>query len=378
MQQTTDRTRSGPSPQPGSPHAGVGKTVLHDIRHGSIHRSVRQDLRDLHDFYLDDEARARLQRMRPIKRGLMRLLWIMEQLILKLSPARRILLLISLFLFGVGRVSFESGNVSYEFQWGPVAFIILLVVLMLELKDKLLARQEIEVGRAVQIALLPDDHPTLPGWEFWLFTRPANDVGGDLVDYLPVHDTGLGLALGDVAGKGLGAALLMAKLQATLRAFVPESTSLADLGARMNAILCRDSPPARFATLVYFEVQPNSGEVRLLNAGHPLPLIVRARTLEQLPPAAVPLGFITTANYSEQRAVLEPGDLLVVYSDGLTEAQNRAGSFFSEERLLAMAPQLRGISAAAAGTLLLDEVVFFAGDLRQSDDLSLILARRTN
>jgi hypothetical protein len=374
----SDRIRSaaprGAGEKPASP--GLRETVLHDLRDGGFPRSLRRDLEELHEFYLSDETRARLESMPRIKRWFLRAWWLLEQLVLKLSPTRRLLLLISLALSVMNGLSYHRGNVRVDLQVSVLSFVILLVVLMLELKDKLLVREEIEVGRAVQKALLPSANPNLPGWDLCLFTRPANDVGGDLVDFLRLRGDHLGLALGDVAGKGLGAALLMAKLQATLRAFAPNSESLAVLGTQVNAIFCRDSLPERFATLVYFELGPNSGEVRLLNAGHPLPIVVRAGSIEQLPPAALPLGFLPDAEYTQQRLDVGPGDLLLVYSDGLTEAGNRAGELFGDERLLALVPQLRGLTAEAAAARLVAEVERFAGDARQSDDLSLVLARR--
>ena len=355
---------------------GVLKTVLSDIRQGELRRTLRRDLQDLSEFYLEDEARARLKRMPRLHRFFFWTGWLLKQLILKLPPIRRLLLVSALLLFVIGGMSFHQGNVRIDLGGNPVSFVILLVVLMLELKDKLLARREIEVGRAVQQALLPDTNPTLAGWDIWMFTRPANDVGGDLVDYLSLRGERLGVALGDVAGKGLGAALLMARLQATLRAFAPDSESLAVLGARMNAILGRENPKQQFATLVYFELEPGSGEVRLLNAGHPLPILLRAAEVQQLPPVALPLGLMTGSAYSEQRFTIAPGDMLIVYSDGLTEAETRAHDLFGEERLLQLLPQLRGLEAEAAGTRLLAEVQRFVADQPQSDDLSLILARR--
>lgn len=380
MPVTSKRARVDPPRGDGAPgkSPSVFKTVLRDIRQGELRRTLRRDLQDLSEFYLEDEARARLQRMPRIKRFFFWTGWLLKQLILRLPPIRRLLLVVALLLVVVVGISYHEGRFRLEFGGNPLSFGIILVVLMLELKDKLLARREIEVGRAVQQALLPDTTPILAGWDLWLFTRPANDVGGDLVDYLGLRGDRLGLTLGDVAGKGLGAALLMARLQATLRAFAPDSESLAVLGARMNAILCRDNPKQQFATLVYLELEPTSGEVRLLNAGHPLPILISAREVQQLPPIALPFGLLTGSAYSEQRFTMAPGDLLLVYSDGLTEAETREHDLFGEERLLQLLPQLRGMGAESAGRRLLAEVERFVADQRQSDDLSLILARRTS
>ena len=140
--------------------------------------------------------------------------------------------------------------------------------------------------------------------------------------------------------------------------------------------MCRDGLPGSFATLVYLELKPDSGQVRVLNAGHLPPITLQGGKLERLPPVAPPLGALPDAVYAEQRVEIEPGGLLVVYSDGLTEARNDKGEFFGEERLSAMLPELRGLTASELGSRLLAEVESFVGDERFSDDLSLALLMR--
>jgi len=222
-----------------------------------------------------------------------------------------------------------------------------------------------------------DRSPAVSGWQTWLYTRPANDVGGDLVDYLERPDGRLGLALGDIAGKGLPAALLMARLQATLRALAPDAPSLADLGTTLNDIFYRDGLRSRFASLVYLEVTPGTSTVRLLNAGHPPPLIVRADgTVEEAPRGGPALGLMPGVGYTEQRLDLAPGNLLVVYSDGVTEARNAYGWFFEEDRLRALLPEVAGRSAERAGRRVLSAVEAFTGDARPHDDLSLVVLKR--
>lgn len=184
----------------------VHRTILDDLRKGGLKRSLRRDLKDIYLFYLDREMRQRLSSMNRFKRWFMRFFWLLKSLILKLTPVRRILLVISLYLTFIGPYQSSSNNVNITFNFRLLGFTILLLILMLELKDKLLARDELEAGRAVQFSLLPDQNPELPGWDIWMVTHPATEVGGDLVDYLHCDDGRLGLILGDVAGKGLGAA----------------------------------------------------------------------------------------------------------------------------------------------------------------------------
>lgn len=355
---------------------GLKDTVLSDFRQREFKRNLRTEFGDLYRFYLDEETRDRLARMGRVRRWLSLVWWLVKSLLLNLSPVRRLMLLAGLVMFGLGDFAFSMGNgVTFGVDLRFVGFLAVLLVLMLELKDKLLARDELEVGRAVQVALLPEENPSLSGWEIWLYTRPANDVGGDLVDYLEI-DGGLGLALGDVSGKGLGAALLMAKLQATIRAVAADYDSLSALGQRLNYIFCRDQVDWRFSTLVYLVMTPGAGRIRVLNAGHLPPVVVGKSGVTSMDPVAPPLGLLQDAAYREQSLEVEPGELLILYSDGVTEARNADKDLYGEERLLELLAGLRGMSAPAAGLRILSEVERFMGEERSSDDISMIVIKR--
>jgi serine phosphatase RsbU (regulator of sigma subunit) len=276
---------------------------------------------------------------------------------------------------------FQGEGYTLNLNFRFVAFVLVLIVLMLELKDKLLAHDEIQVARQVQLELLPRQDPRPEGWELWSFMKPANHVGGDLVDYVDLGHGRLGITLGDVAGKGLGAALLMAKLQATLRALAPACVTLADLGTDLNLILHRDGLPNRFATLFYLEVQAGTGTARYLNAGHNPVYLLRGgdgTRAEKLEASGLPLGMLEPVEYKEGRLELASGDLILVYSDGLTEAENAAGEEFGNGRLEALFGRMAGMSPDAAGALIIEEVTRFMGERKPLDDLSLVLARRTH
>jgi serine phosphatase RsbU (regulator of sigma subunit) len=356
---------------------GIGRTVLQDLQRDDLTRSVRQDWRELKQFFLDDERRARLREMGSIRRAIVQAWWLLKQLILSLSPARRLLLLAAIVFAMVGGVVLTSNDQTVSFNLKGLGLVILILLIMLEVKDKLLVRSELEAGRKVQAALIPHQSPSVAGWEIWMFTRPANTVGGDLVDYIWVAKGRLGLALGDVAGKGLGAALMMAKLQATLRALVPDLPSLKLLGERMNEIFCRDGMPQRFASLVYLELEPSAGLIRLLNAGHLPPVLVRnGGTLESLPRGAPALGIVPGASFEESSCLLQEGDHLVVTSDGVVEARNQAGLFFGDERLQTVLRRAAPHPAEALGRAILQAVDTFVGEAPRSDDLSMIVLKR--
>lgn len=344
---------------------------LHDWR-----RTVRRDLADIRDFYLDEEQKARLEKMGRLHRAAYLAFWLGRSLFLKLTPLRRALLVIAVYLIFLVRVSFNVGGTGIHLQFAQLGGAILVFILMLELKDKLLARSELAEGRAIQRQLLPDASPVIAGWDAWLFSRPANDVGGDLVDCMRT-DAGFHLlALGDVSGKGLPAALLMAKLQATIRALCCETAPLAELGTRINRIFRRDGISGSFATLAVLEVRSAEGSVRLLNAGHTPPILVRSGVPHALPKGGAALGLLADPTYAVVEETLAPGDLLLVYSDGINEARNAEGECFGNERVAALAAGHARNGAAAMGRELLDAVQRFIGESRPDDDQTLLVLRR--
>jgi len=354
---------------------GLPGTVIADFRRAGLPGSLRDEIRDLYAFYVSEEERARLARSGRLVRWV-RVAWILvRNALLRLSPSRRVLLVAACALALVSP-SFGYGGLTIRINLWPWVSLALLVVLMLELKDKLLARDEIEVARRVQISLMPSLHPSVAGWTVWSVTTPANSVGGDLVDYLSLPGPRSGIALGDVAGKGMGAALLAAKLQATLRALAPETERLEILGERLNEILHRDGLDNRFATLWYAEIRPGSPRVRWLNAGHNAALLVRADSIEALGASSYPLGMLAEpAGYREDARDLAPGDLIVAYSDGIVEATNPAGREWGLETLRNVIVSGRGQPPEALGRRIIEAVDAFLDGARAQDDRSLVVLR---
>ena len=234
-----------------------------------------------------------------VRRGLYRIAWLLKSLFLNLTPARRVLLALALLLLCV-RAQWRGDGHSLQIDFGGLPVGLLLLLLMLELKDKLVAKSELQAGRVVQQALLPKEAPQVAGWDVWISTRPANEVGGDLVDFVTHEDGRVGLVLADVSGKGLPAALLMARLQATVLAFVPELPSLAALASRLHKAFRKRGLENRFATLVYLELEPGSSRIRLVNAGHMPPLVVGPNQIQPLPTGGPALGIPGAATYEEQ------------------------------------------------------------------------------
>ncbi len=358
------------------PKQNLGKTILNDFRRGDIESSLRRDFSELKEFMLTDERQKRLKDMRQVKRWLFMAWWFLEGLFLKMTPARRILLLLAFLLLG-SNISVQSdGNGAHFEGFHLIGALVLLFIIMLELKDKLLAHEELEAGHAVQNALMPERTPQVAGWGLWLYTRSANEVGGDLVDFIQITPGRIGVTLGDIAGKGLRAALLTAKLQSTIRALVPDVLSLSVLASKLNFIFCRDSLPNLFASVVYVEVQPDSSSLRMVNSGHLPPVILRGGKIEKTEKGGIALGLSQQATFTEQHLELSKGEMMIIYSDGLTEARNLEGAFFGEQRVLDLLPQLTPYTAQQIGDRVLEEVDRFVGEARAYDDISIAILKR--
>lgn len=358
-------------------HDHLGRTLREDFRRGDFWRNIRRDFSDLEDFYIDTEKKTRLDQMNRLKRFFYFVWWLMRSIFLKLNPVRRILTIIGIILILSPKIIIDHEEQEGANNRALLGGAIIVFVLMLEVKDKLLARDELEAGRKVQQALMPERSPSVPGWSLWLFTRPANEVGGDLVDFIHITDDRSAVVMADVAGKGLKAALLTAKLQATIRAFVSDYDLIADLCTKINRIFHRDSLPTLFASLLYVELQHQSNKLRFVNAGHLPPVLVNADGYTELSKGEPALGLIDNTRYGEQTLDLQSGDLFLAYSDGLTEARNEQGEFFGQPKLFSLLPQLVSFSAQIIGEKIVEEVDRFVAEARGYDDLTIAVLKRT-
>jgi phosphoserine phosphatase RsbU/P len=348
-----------------------------DLRRGDFTQTLRRDYQDLKDFFLSENRKNRLKEMNWFRRGIYTFGWLLKSLFLKLTPIRRILLVIGIVLLIVPRnIGYQGDSVQFETNFVVLGGVTLLFILMLELKDKLLARNELEAGRAVQHALMPERNPSVPGWSIWLFTRTANEVGGDLIDFQQLGTDRFGISLADVSGKGLSAALLTAKLQSTLRAIAPDVNSLSELGTKINKIFYRDSLRNMFASLVYVELKSDAGAIRLLNAGHFPPILLKDSKIEEMQKGDPGIGIMPDVKYAEHHLELQKGDLLLIYSDGLIDAKNEAGEFYSAHRLFQLLPALSVYPADEVGRQIIGEINRFVGTAKIYDDLSLVIIKR--
>jgi sigma-B regulation protein RsbU (phosphoserine phosphatase) len=322
---------------------------------------------------------------------------------MRLSPARRLMYglavafsvigLIQLFNgFGMMRVPIPVAllfvNIRVPaplFADGTIAllsgFLLMNLLVLLEVADRLSLKRDLEVAREIQNAMLPEGTWSGPNVEAFGLTKPANTVGGDFYDILPQPDGTVLVALGDVAGKASPAALLMALLLAILRTLVDEGLPLPALVQRLNLPVCRHAPASRFITLFLASFHPSTGRLEFVNAGQTPPLLRRQNgSIERLMSGGVALGMFEGSTYQAGELHMNPGDALLMYSDGMTEAESPDGRPFDEaglERTLALyAGAYQKSAAAELGKAVFDAVERHRRDQRLQDDLTVLVLSR--
>ena len=356
----------------------IGRTIIDDFKKSDLRKGLRRDFKDMKEFFLNDERKKRLLAMGRFKRWFFTSWWLLKGLFFNLTPIRRLLFVLSVFFILTSRqvIIVGQGQAEVSTNLALLGGILLIFIIMLELKDKLLAKTELTEGRSIQSALMPNQNPDIPGWDVWIYSRPANDVGGDLVDYLPLDANKFGLSLADVSGKGLGAALFMAKLQATIRALAPDFSSLAEFIGKLNQIFHRDTIANRFASLMYLQIEAKNPEIKFVNAGHFPPYIIEDKEIRELTKGDVALGLSPKSSYKEKTIVLNENDIFFIYSDGLTEAMNESSEFYGDQRLKNLLIQLKKYPANYIGENILKQVDNFMGEKDPADDLSMIILKR--
>jgi serine phosphatase RsbU (regulator of sigma subunit)/catechol 2,3-dioxygenase-like lactoylglutathione lyase family enzyme len=238
------------------------------------------------------------------------------------------------------------------------------------------AAQELEIAKEVQERLFPQSMPALKSLEFAGVCLPARHVGGDYYDFLRLDPERIGLVIGDISGKGIAAALLMANLQANLRSQCAITIDQPQrLLSAVNQLFCANTAEAAFATLFFAEYDDTTGRLRYVNCGHLPPLLLRAdNSIERLEPTATVLGAFKNWDCSLAECQIAPGDTLILYTDGITESFNPAGEEFGESRLADALRQHRHLSSPCLLNAIVDQVRHF-NPHDQHDDITLITAK---
>jgi sigma-B regulation protein RsbU (phosphoserine phosphatase) len=372
-------------------------TYTRDFSPGQLQRLFTHDTRDAYRFFTrggheDEYAGLPLWKSAP-----RRFQQIFMAFTLRLSPARRALYLGALIIALTGVIRLFRGFASVEIpfgvpfiqigvltpQWaeGTLALLISLILvnllMLLEVADRLSLKGELEVAREIQLAMLPSGTFRVADIEICGMTRPANTVGGDFYDVLPLPDGRVILALGDVSGKGSPAALLMALLLAVLRTLVDEALDAPALVERLNLQICRHSPSSRFITLFYAVYSPSTGAMTYVNAGQNPPLIRRRDgRYERLASTGVALGMFDESTFGSVDTVLDPDEMLILYSDGITEAEDPSGQPFEESGLELVVERYASLDPGEIGAQLLKAVESHARESRFVDDLTILILKR--
>jgi serine phosphatase RsbU (regulator of sigma subunit) len=250
-----------------------------------------------------------------------------------------------------------------------------VLLLVLELADRVVVRDELEVARELQRELLPRQAPDAPGYEFAFSYRTANTIGGDYYDFLALDDGRLVLVMGDASGHGIAAGLLMAIANSALKLGFDADPDPATAAGLVNRALCRTGGRRSFMTLFCGVLEPESGRMRFVCAGHPFPFLRKADGgITELGTGALPLGIRMELDLELHEAVIAPGDTLLLYTDGVVETLDRAGESFGFERLQkGLAP---GGPNQAIHDRVLRELDLFRGDEPVYDDCSLVVISR--
>lgn len=372
-------------------------TYTRDLSREDFQRLFTHDTRDAYRYFsrgLDEEQYANLPFW---KRAPLRFRQVFVAFTLRLPPARRALYIGALLIALLGVAKLFRGFAMVELPLGTpfiqvplylpawadgtfallVSLLLVNLLVLLEVADRLSLKGELEVAREIQLAMLPRGTFSTADIQISGATRPANTVGGDFYDVLPLPDGRVIVALGDVAGKGSPAALLMALLLAVLRTLVLERLEAADLIERLNVQICRHSPRSRFITLFYGVYAPSTGVLTYVNAGQNPPFIRRAdRRCDRLPATGVALGMFDHSTFGEKETRIEPGELLVLYSDGITEAEDPEGRPFEEAGLQSVVDRNASDPPAELLSRVLKAVEAHSRDSRFFDDLTILILKR--
>jgi serine phosphatase RsbU (regulator of sigma subunit) len=305
----------------------------------------------------------------------------------KLTPARRVLLLIALVLIivpgGEWTWTTRAGEVKvFALDFHFYGGLLMFALLILEVADRVVMKRDLQIAKEIQEWLLPASPPLVPGLEIAFATRPANTVAGDYYDIFarPCHDAGRPtflIAIADVAGKSVPAAMLMATFQASLKTLSSTPGSLTELVSRMNRYACSNSQNGRrFTTAFVAEFDPTSHRLTYVNAGHNNPILRRRSGLiERLEVGGMPLGILEEAPYESAEVTIEAGDWLMAFTDGVVEAENSLQQEYGEDRFIAMLHSGVMLTPSELLNSILVDLNRFVGGAPQHDDVTCLLLR---
>jgi sigma-B regulation protein RsbU (phosphoserine phosphatase) len=390
---------AGQSPPPNDPvTAKVGPVVervdkfwnrvTEGMQVGELWKQFQTDARSSYRLYSKEVDAERVQGVSKGKHFLDVAGQFFWAILEKLSPARRVLLLIALVLIFIPdsdatwRTAGE--NASFSFHTHLVAGLLMFALLILEVGDRVVMKRDLQIAKEIQTWLLPASPPAVPGLEIAFATRPANTVAGDYYDVFPragsnPDEKKFVFAMADVAGKSIPAALLMATIQASLKTLAASPSSLPELVGGMNQYACGNSQNGRrFTTAFIAEFEPATRTLTYVNAGHNAPVLRRqSGSLERLDKGGIPLGILEAAPYEAGSVVLQSGDWLVVFTDGVVEAENNLTEEYGEPRLLFVVHSGATLTPNQLLLSIMTDLDRFVAGAPQHDDVTCMLVKAT-
>lgn len=373
---------SGPTPTSDDYWHGLQDLFTRDVTERGLRELIEQDTADTVRFFTREVDLSGLRALPWFKRYPKAAWRVFLHIAFRLSPARRLVFAVAvpILLIAWLRALGQYASTTSISVWPSLvlgAATGLFVLLALELKDKLTLKGDLEIARQIQFGLLPFEPVARPGAAVCASMRPANTVGGDYFDVIDLGGGRLGLTMGDVAGKGMPAALLMALLQGSLRTLITAGLRGPELMAKLNDHLCANIPSNRLVTLFYAEYDPATGELCYVNAGHNAPFLVRPAAMERLAATGVALGVLPQATFECVTTTLEPGERVFFYTDGVTEAFNARDDEYGEARLAQQLETGRRLGDRALLDAIGHDVLFHCGPVRPKDDMTFMVLTRT-
>ncbi|MCI0474058.1 MAG: serine/threonine-protein phosphatase, partial [Ignavibacteria bacterium] len=302
--------------------------------------------------------------------------WIFKEMVLRLTALRRLFVLSGIILAFINISNRSGDDENTKIGLGVIGVILVVIVLMLELKDKIIAKDELVAGREIQKALMPKSNPEIGGWDIWVYSKPANEICGDLIDHFKLTDNSHSIVIADVAGKGLNAALFTTKLQSAIRTLSFEYMDIRLITDKVNKIFYRESLKNIFATMIIAEISDSDGTISYINSGHIPPLILSGGNIKELEKGDPALGLLKTYGYSRKEVKLNTGEYFIAYSDGVTDAMNDAGEFFEKTRLFELLRIAGPQTAKVLGEYIISTIENYMQRTNPADDLSIIIFRK--
>jgi sigma-B regulation protein RsbU (phosphoserine phosphatase) len=354
---------------------------------GELWSQFRTDARSSYRLYSKDVDSTRVEGASRFKHALNLVAQFFWAIVEKLTPARRVLLLIALVL-----IIIPGGEATWQTSSGEVkvlAFdshfyggLLMFALLILEVADRVVMKRDLQIAKEIQTWLLPARPPQVPGFAIAFTTKPANTVAGDYYDVFPRPHAGPAgqdylIAIADVAGKSIPAAMLMATFQASLKTLSITPGSLIELVGRMNRYACTNSQDGRrFTTAFIAEYDPATRLMTYVNAGHNNPILRRKTgAMERLDTGGMPLGIMDEAPYASATVTLEAGDWLAVFTDGVVEAENNNQEEYGEIRFMTMINAGVMLSPEMMLSSIMVDLARFTGDAPQHDDITCMLIK---